>query len=103
MEKSTTGHSAEETGRSALNGTSVFTPQHQGSGALQKKRWKEYNLENGRGEVKSCLLDMAWLTVMSATCTRSSRPGIDRVDDLQAPPLTEELLAVNSCRGREVH
>ena len=51
--------------------------------------------------MKSCLLDMAWLTVMSATCTRSSRPGIDRVDDLQAPPLTEELLAVDSRWGRE--
>lgn len=41
------------------------------------------------------------LTAAVATCTRSSRPGIDRVDDLQAPTLTEELLAANSCWGRE--
>ena len=97
VEKSTTGHSAEETGRSELNGTSVFTPQHQGSGALQKKRWKEYNLENGRGEVKSCLLDMAWLHTQELTATMVSCTHLHEIKPEHIPAwLGGELMRLHT-------
>ena len=45
------------------------------------------------------------LTVTVFVCTKSSqrKSSVDTEDDLQAPPLTEELLAVKSCRRREDH